>query len=329
MIVTDVIRTLADGRTKPGYFMDGFLAENLSGIPNYLKNSWDVVGIVSGNGKVRMGKSTLAFQVGYYCAWMVAGGRMNMKRDELTNELKVISVTKPKNAVRFDLNENVVFKPEDLVEKAIALHKKYGKNQVIVYDEGREGLDSKVMDAIHEVMEDFFQKCGYMGHIILLVLPNFFKLHEDYAVARSLFLIDVVTDRKKRRGFFNFYNEHQKEWLYFLGKKRIGISLKYGAARESFYGRFSSWMPFNKEEYDALKEQSMKRKSLNKTAKRWKKQRDAAIYMLYKFGKMSEHKIAEDLTELCGFKLEQSSAGFIIRAFEEKREKDLDKDMSI
>ena len=41
-----------------GFYMDEFLALNLNSLPNYLKNAWDVVGIISGHGKVRIGKSS-------------------------------------------------------------------------------------------------------------------------------------------------------------------------------------------------------------------------------------------------------------------------------
>ena len=40
-----------------GFYMDEYLALNLNSLPNYLKNAWDVVGIVSGHGKVRIGKT--------------------------------------------------------------------------------------------------------------------------------------------------------------------------------------------------------------------------------------------------------------------------------
>jgi len=48
-----------DERTKServGYYMDEYLAINLMGIPRYLGKSWDCVGIISGHGKVRIGK---------------------------------------------------------------------------------------------------------------------------------------------------------------------------------------------------------------------------------------------------------------------------------
>jgi intein/homing endonuclease len=42
---------------RKGYYMDEYLAINLMGIPKYLAAAWDVVGIVSRHGKVRIGKT--------------------------------------------------------------------------------------------------------------------------------------------------------------------------------------------------------------------------------------------------------------------------------
>lgn len=44
-------------KDRVGYYMDEFLALNLMGIPKYLDKSYDVVGIVSGHSKVRIGKT--------------------------------------------------------------------------------------------------------------------------------------------------------------------------------------------------------------------------------------------------------------------------------
>ena len=90
---------------------------------------------------------------------------------------------------------------EDLMKKAEQLP----KNSVIIYDEGRSGLDSaSAMTAINKTMSEFFQRCRVYHHVIIIVLPNFFKLHEDYAVARSQFLIDTYADEKFNRGYFSF-----------------------------------------------------------------------------------------------------------------------------
>jgi molybdopterin converting factor small subunit len=53
---TDIHWMNKKGEPKIGYYMDEFLGINLMGIPEYLRKSWDVVGIISGHGRVRIGK---------------------------------------------------------------------------------------------------------------------------------------------------------------------------------------------------------------------------------------------------------------------------------
>lgn len=299
MIVTDVKYTDEKGRLKVGYYMDGYLFNNLKDIPHILlDNHYDCVGLVSGKGKVRVGKSTIAMQVAYFLAWILAGGQMILKQGSDSKHPEIVGVKPPKNPVRFDLHENVVFSAEELKVTADRLWKKYGKHQVIVYDEGRQGLDSaRAMESVNKGMEDFFQECGYMEHIILIVLPNFFKLHEDYAVARSVFLIDCYA-RKYKRGYFNFYNELQKERLYYFGKKLIGVTAKYSATNVSFYGRFGKWMPFDKGEYEILKGKALARKRKHKQEWKFKKQRDACIYLLKRYSEMTHEDMAKELSAI-------------------------------
>jgi len=293
-----------DRINRVGFYMDEYLAMNLMGVPAYLKKAWDVVGIVSGHGKVRIGKSTLAQQVAFFLAWQLAGGRMGKANGK---EGKWSVVKKPDKRVRFNIDDNIVFSPEQLMKKASDLYKKYGRNQVIVYDEGRAGLDSaRAMQAINKVMQDFFQECGQYGHIIIIVLPSFFKLHEDYATSRSLFLIDVFADRNLHRGFFNFYTERQKEYLYLMGKKRIGTLAKYAGCHHSFSGRFTRFLPVSKIDYEKQKQKALKAKDLNRTDRKWKQQRDAALYLIRRETEMQYNQLSREMTVLCGFPISEN-----------------------
>jgi len=303
--VTNIKGTFDDGREATGFYIDGYLCHNLLGITAYLKKKWDVVAIVSGHGKVRVGKSTLAFQVASLIAWINAGGRIDMelvKNTQGKTGWKVNKVKNPTEPIKFSLEENVVFSAMDLKNTATKLHEKYGKNQIIIYDEGREGLEgARAMENLNKVMQDFFQECGYMGHIILIVLPNYFKLHEDYSVSRSLFLIDAFHDKHKKRGYFNFYNETDKEWLYFLGKKRIGITQKYKSHRETFWGRFTSWFPFDRVEYERLKGEALKNRAKSRREVQYKLHRDALVYAMHsEIGKIpwTAKKIAEVIEKI-------------------------------
>ena len=313
---------------RKGYYMSYLLAINLMGIPKYLDKAWDVVGIISGHGKVRIGKSTLAQQVGFFIAWLLAGGEMgfvtepNTKTGEPSQQLRITK--SPSREVHFDM-ENIVFSPEELMNKADKLYRKYGRNQVIIYDEGRAGLDSaRAMEAINKVMQDFFQECGQYGHIILIVLPNFFKLHEDYAVNRSLFLIDVFANQKLQRGYFNFYNERQKEFLFHEGRKKVGTVLRYATIKPSFTGRFTQYLPTNKEEYEELKRRAIKKKQISRMEVKWKRRLNAALYLLKKNTEWSSDKLAEELGIIVGERISEKTIDYSIKAITHKNQYDED-----
>lgn len=279
VIVTDVKWKNKGGEIKVGFYLDGYLAENLQYVPAFLRKDFDCVGIISGRGKVRTGKSTIAGQVGFFCAWLLAGGEMDLRRQEDSNKfINSVVIKKPNKPLNFTL-KNLAFSPDDLMR----LGRTLPKNSVIIYDEGRTGLDAKTtMSALNKMLEDFFQECGQYNHVILIVLPDFFKLHADYAVSRSYFLIDVFLDENYNRGYFNFYNEVQKDFLYNHGKKKLGILAKYNAGYSSFSGRFTSWFPFEKQKYDALKRLALKKKELTARRTKIKEQRDALMSMYKK-----------------------------------------------
>lgn len=285
----DDIKKGYQGTPRTGYFMDRWLKENLDGIPYFIDKKYDVVGIVSGTGKVRLGKSTLAMQVGYYIAWILAGGQTILDENQ-----KVLEIKRPKKKVHFGL-DNVVFAPEDLKKKAHQLP----PNSVIVYDEGRAGLDSsRSMESVNKGMQDFFQECGVYGHVILIVLPDFFQLHRTYAVNRSLFLINVFADNEFNRGYFSFYNDHQKELLYHWGRKKVGANFQYAAAKRNFWGRFSDWLPFDKDTYENLKKSALEKKRLGPKEIKELAQTAALVYVLKNDMGLSFNYLSETLRPL-------------------------------
>lgn len=265
--------------------MDRWLKENLDGVPFFIEKKYDVVGIVSGTSKVRLGKSTVAMQVAYYIAWILAGGRTI-----LSESGTMIEVIPPKGEVKFGL-DNLVFAPDDLKKKAHELP----PNSVIVYDEGRAGLDSsRSMEAVNKGMQDFFQECGVYGHVILIVLPDFFQLASIYAVSRSLFLINVFTDEKFQRGYFSFYNERQKELLYFWGKKKVGAHLRYASAKRNFWGKFTDWLPFDKDDYENMKKNALEKKRIGRKEVAQLKERDLLVhYIIMHCGKTRTQLLEE------------------------------------
>lgn len=315
MIVTNIQGWDKNGNPQKGFYMDGYLKTNLDGIPKFLKKGYDCVGIISGMGKVRIGKSTHGIQIGAYIAWMLAGGKMKCHQEVVNNKQTWIidEIINPTKEVRYNLQENIVFSAEQMMDTASRLYKKYGPNQVIVYDEGRQGLDSaRAMESINKGMEDFFQECGFMGHVILIILPNFFKLHEDYAIARSLFLVNTYANQQFQRGFFSFYNEYQKEKLFYFGKKRIGVRAKYMATDPNFWGRFSGWTPFDRKEYDSLKKKALEKKRRTRQQAKWKKQRDGAIYLVKKYSGVSNETISQELSIVSGQKISPRSIDYAV-----------------
>ena len=305
VIVTDVRWKDEKGDPKVGYYMDGYLMQNMLPIPKFLEKGYDVVGIVSGHGKVRIGKSTIAQQVGYLIAWLCAGGKM-----EQDAEGKFVVTKRPTKDVGFGM-DNIVFSPDELMKKAYKLP----KGSVLIYDEGRAGLDSaRAMENINKGMQDFFQECGVLGHIILIVLPNFFKLHEDYAVARSLFLIDVYNDENYDRGFFNFYNELNKEKLFFFGKKMVGVTAKYMQTKPNFFGRFGSWLAVDKKEYEEAKKLALAKKRKSRIERKWKKERDIALYLMKKYSGMTYEAISKEFSIILNEKVSPKTIRYAINA---------------
>jgi hypothetical protein len=322
MLVTDIQR-LYKGNWRTGYYMQGYLKVNLDGVPGFLKKEWDVVGIVTGHGKTGTGKSTMALQIAYYLAWLMAGGKMIDEEYE-KGKFRPLKTIPPNKPVRFSM-ENIVFTPEELMKKAETLFNKYGPNQVIVYDEGKSGLDSEnAMKSINKAMTEFFQRCRVYHHIILIVLPNFFKLHEDYAVARSLFLVDVYSDNAFNRGYFSFYNEYQKEKLFYFGKKLIGVRARYSAAHHSFWGRFTKWIPVDKVEYDKAKMKAIKDVTLGKYEVKWKKQRDAALSMIRKYGQLPAKVISKELSLICNQKIGEKMVKYAIMSVTHEKMNEID-----
>jgi len=279
------------GEVHSGFYCDKWLAQNLERIPDHLRKGWDVVCIVSGTGLVRTGKSTIAMQMAAFVDWCLAGGKMLWD-----DEGRVTGMIPPNKALRFGL-DNVVFSPEELIKvtKEKGAHTKYN---VFVLDEGREGLlGARVMETVNKKFEDYFQTCGVYNNFIIIVLPDFFKLAEQYCVNRSLFLVNVF-HKNFERGYFSFFNTMQKERLYFFGKKRLGVSARYNAASRNFWGRFSKWLPFDEAKYNAKKKAAIGKAKWSKYDVAQMKQRDLLCYLLYKNTNMTIPEISKNVAML-------------------------------
>lgn len=215
------------GQQSDGFYMDGYVKENLDIMAEKIVDDMQFVGIISGKGTVRNGKSTFAQHQGFYFTHKV-------------NELHKLNN-------KFDIN-NIVFKADDLIEKAFSLP----PYSVLVLDEG-DDLTAQYYSKLAIKLRRFFRKCGQLNLFFLLLIPDYFELPRSYAVTRSTYLINVMFMGRFERGFFEFYSGEKKRELYYKGR-RYG---DYHCVKENFKGRFPKPYLVNEEEYRKKKRADM------------------------------------------------------------------------
>lgn len=285
--MTDIIWVDKGGKQRKGFYMDGYEVENLSGIPKHQSRDWDVIGIISGSGKVRLGKSSKGIQQATYVAWLKAGGEMDLDRNSPTYG-KVLK--SPTEKLAFNL-DNVVFAVEDLMKKAHA----YPRESIFVLDEC-EGLDAKsTMMNLNKSMDRFLQQCGVYNHYVIMILPDYFSLNKSFATGRSNYLTNVYIGEGFRRGFFSFYSELKKEKLYVFGRRLLGNFARYAAASPDFRGRFTKWLPFSKEDYEKKKRDALNRQRIGKRDATLLIQRDFLLFLMKKYTDLTHNDISMEL----------------------------------
>jgi len=208
-------------RGKRNWMFHEVLSKNLDTIREQQTQDWDFKELISGDGMTRTGKSTLAFQMALYQDPTFADNWQN----------------------------RIIFDGQKLIETAYNI----GTQKTLVYDEAREGLDNKKqMEKYTRNLLDFFSQCGNLNHIVIIVLPEYFELPKTIAITQSIFLINCYADGFKR-GYFEFHNRKSKRYLYIKGQKY----LDYKAQRPSWKGTFTKYMPFDKKEYETLKNKTL------------------------------------------------------------------------
>jgi hypothetical protein len=231
------------------YYINSLLADNLNSLAYNIKKDWDFVILVTGDRSVRTGKSVLALTIGAY----------------LTSALNRMGIDSKWST------ENVFFSSKLAISEAL----KMPKHSIIVYDEGREALASSksFTDAQKDIL-DYFAECGQLNHIFIIVLPDYFNLVEEIAVARAEILVNVFRTEKRiekdifndgvlrpvvkfERGSFGFYNRDQKKKLY---DKAKAIRVKsYGLIRWNFPGDFINQYTIDENAYRNKKKEWLKR----------------------------------------------------------------------
>jgi len=196
------------------------LFKNISELKKANLNDWDFKLLFSGDGMTRTGKSTIASQTSI--------------------------VIDPSTTL-----DHIVFRGDKLISTSLKL----GRNKVVIYDEAKEGLDSKkAMNRYSQTITDYFSECGFLNQFLLIVLPEFFDLNKTVALNQSICLINCYTRNNFQRGYFNFYNRKDKRYLYIKGKKYNN----YKCQKASWDGTFTDYFPFDIEEYNKRKLENMR-----------------------------------------------------------------------
>lgn len=167
--------------------------------------------------------------------------------------------------------ENIFFDHKDLIKQA----QSRPKYSVILYDEAREGLATqKATTTFQQDLIQFFNECGQLNHIYILVLADFFDMRETMAVGRSEFLVNVYKRDIQRkvdlyglgehdvvfyeRGHFQFFNKRAKDLLYDFF--RTTRRKNYSMIKPSFpVGNFTNQYPVDEKAYKKLKKQALER----------------------------------------------------------------------
>lgn len=215
--------------TDKQFFMNPTLVSNLNDLVHNVKKGFQFLIIISGDSRTRVGKTTLAQQIGYYFSY------------ELKREWS---------------NKNIVWGSESLFKKAKEMPK-----SVFQVDEGREDLNNmRIMSGKVQDMINFINETGKLNNVIIWVLPDFFDLPKAVAIGHSECLINCFLNKKVKtiagsevldyeRGYFEYFGWEQKKYLYIKGKKE----LNYSAVKRSFWGNFPDFWTIDADTYEKEK----------------------------------------------------------------------------
>lgn len=232
---------------SPGFYMDGYLKNQLDILIKNVTKDWDFTIIISGGGEVRVGKSVLGMQIACYWAYEM----------ERVHGIKV----------PFSL-DNFVLEWEKLIKQG---HKMGQESHYcpLIYDEAGETLETgKVVTKETKEVMNYLRECGQYNFLNILILPDYFRLPIPIALTRSKCLLDVYYDTDDegnfKRGFYKFYSSRQKKRLYLNGRK----TLSYNAASHNFIGRFDNIYTIDEQKYRQLKNEAFAKRETQKLDKK-------------------------------------------------------------
>jgi len=261
--------TKSNGRVFDGFYMDGYLKEN---IDNFLikavEKKFDGVVIVSGIEGA--GKTTLAATIAKHCDPTFPGPLLN---DGTTRR-------------RCD---RMVFDTKQILEQI----DKSTVGQAIVIDEAVLSMFSQDhANDMHKILLKKFVTIRKKRLYIFLVIPSIFLLRRYFAIFRTRAAIHCTVNEGINRGFFAFFSYNTKRLLYLRGLKEFNQS----AVKPDFRGRFTDTEGFffDVNEYDKKKEEAilsltdgkkkdLTKQTLNNTQMKVRLGRDLLLVYMYNY----------------------------------------------
>jgi len=231
--------------------IDSFLAEVIATIVWNTKKDSDGVIIVSGDRQTGTGKSVLTQTMAAFSSYLKNKWEMNKNSFQISN-------------IHFDSAEMI----KDVLDKPNMCD--------FIYDEAYNSLSTgKTFLKAQQDMLDFFTECRFKNNIYFIVLPDFYELKENIAVARSEVLVNVyrtshtlkkdfIGDGIMRnltvfdRGQFKCWNRPAKNLMHDF--YRTTRRKSYSTIKPTFPpGQFTNQYPFGKEEYEQMKYDALMR----------------------------------------------------------------------
>jgi hypothetical protein len=233
---------------KISYYMDGYLKENLDHLIQAVERSWD--GVIIVDGIEGSGKTTFTISMAHY----VSNSKFSL--------------------------QDIFYAPEDF-EKWVD---SASIGSVGIWDEFVLGGMSE--EALTKMQITIIKKMTLIRKkrlIIFLLIPYIFMLRTYFAVGRPRALIHVYTPDGITRGYFRFYNYHEKRELYFRNKK----TWAYPKNRRtySFGGRFTDYEDkiISATEYEEKKDKAISQINSRDSALAWKNKVLKSVTYLWTF----------------------------------------------
>ena len=181
------------------------------------------------------------------------------------------------------------------------------KGQCVVFDEAFTGLSSRgSLTEVNNLIVSLMMEMRQKNLFVIIVMPTIFLLDKYAALWRAKGLFHVYKKRRKK-GFWIFFNKNKKKILYLTGRKLYS----YTTPRSNFRGRFYDQYTIDEKRYREKKRESLMRKARVTRAETYKGQRDTLFWILNKILKKNQTEIAKMCKE-AGFKIEQNTISEIL-----------------